>query len=458
MRATKEAPWGTVISPRERRGRELATFAALGGSTTAPTAALSGLFKGSHQSYVKDHLWNSRKRRSGFTATILLDTGAGGGNYASAKLIHAVQRHLFGGKNIVSTRGRGFLHAAIPAKDAVPPMSITGTALLLLIFPPVDRVFTVRVRVVRDLPFALIMGAAYLRHYSSVLDFKGSGSFRPSGDSARVPLLPPPERPRRAQPWRDRANRLEQDGLREEPSLVPGWSAAPYALRSGRVRDPTTGTFHYPMEEIFDTLEDNPTGDTFYSAEWRELRQQNADAPPSEVDMMAALDLGSTAWEDSATLKWPVYLEHKQVIPGRVSAEVGALIQGPRPFTSQLVVVFPLPPFDSEEDVAVGAAKGVQWWSPGEALKAKLTNHTTHTMTIDAGVQIATAYATNCDDVQRMLLLKEPAPPAITTEPPPRPPPAPEPSPEPADEGIQVSEINTGPLSPGARTTLLGAD
>eukprot|EP00752_Nemacystus_decipiens_P015644 g13961.t1 len=99
---------------------------------------------GSHQSYVKAFLWNRRKRKCGFSATVSVDTGAGGGNYASVKFIHAVQRHVFSGKNIVSKRGRGFLHAANPAKDAVPPMSITGTALLPLIFPPVDRVFTAR--------------------------------------------------------------------------------------------------------------------------------------------------------------------------------------------------------------------------------------------------------------------------------------------------------------------------
>ncbi|CAB1112528.1 unnamed protein product [Ectocarpus sp. CCAP 1310/34] len=387
-------------SPQEHHRREPVTAAALGGSASAPTTALSGSSKGSHQSYVKAYVWNRRKRRSGFLATVLVDTGAGGGNYASVKFIHAVQRHVFGGKNIVSKRGRGFLHAANPAKNAVPPMSITGTALLPLIFPPVDRVFTARVRVVQDLPFGLILGAAFLRHYDSVLDFKGPGSFKPSGDSDSVALLPA-KRPQKPIPWRDHhpAHALSNALLASASSKL-GWTAAPHAVRSGRVRNQKTGDFEDASETI--------AADT-YSA---------------------------------------------QVIPGRVSAEVGALTLGPRPFTSQLVVVIPLPPFDSEKDVAVGAAKGVQWWTPGAPLKAKLTNHTKHTKSIDAGVQIATAYATNCDDVERMLLLKEPAPPAITPEPPPQPPPTVEASPEPSDT-IKVDEINTGPLSPRARTTLL---
>ena len=50
---------------------------------------------------------------------------------------------------------------------------------------------------------------------------------------------------------------------------------------------------------------------------------------------------------------------------------------------------------------------------PGRAPKIKLMTRSTSTKSIDAGVQVATAYATYCDDVERMLLIKEPAPPAV---------------------------------------------
>ena len=109
-------------------------------AVVASTAALSGS-NGTHQSWVKACLWNPIKRQRGYTVIVLLDTGAGGGNYASLKFIQAAQRHAFNGKRIISKRGRGRLHAANPAKDNVPPMTIVGTAILPLIFPPVDRNF-----------------------------------------------------------------------------------------------------------------------------------------------------------------------------------------------------------------------------------------------------------------------------------------------------------------------------
>eukprot|EP00752_Nemacystus_decipiens_P002618 g2451.t1 len=205
-----------------------------------------------------------------------IQSGAGEGNYASVEFIHAVQRHVFHGKNIISKRGRGFLHATNPTKDEA-------------------------------------------------------------------------------------------------------------------------------------------------------SQQQGHGSPSSEGALLAALDLGSTAWEDSATLKWPVYLAHKQVVPRRVSVETDALTHGPRPFSAQQLVVFPLRPFDPEKGADIGVARGVQWWTPGTA----------RTKTIEAGVQVVTAYTTNCEDVERMRLLKEPVPPQVEPEPPPVLPRTSEPKPDTPDEGIR---------------------
>ena len=102
-------------------------------------------------------LWNAGKRRRGFCTTVLLDTGARGGSYASVCFIRAAERTEYGDKRIVSERGRGRLRAANPTDSGVIPMNIIGTAILPLVFPPVDRVFRAQVRVVEGLPLGLIL-------------------------------------------------------------------------------------------------------------------------------------------------------------------------------------------------------------------------------------------------------------------------------------------------------------
>ena len=62
--------------------------------------------------------------------------------------------------------------------------------------------------------------------------------------------------------------------------------------------------------------------------------------------------------QDSTSLQRPVYLAHKQVIPGRVSVEIDALTLGPQPCTAQLLVVFPLRPFDRAKRTLTSAWPG----------------------------------------------------------------------------------------------------
>ena len=100
-----------------------------------------------------------------------------------------------------------------------------------------------------------------------------------------------------------------------------------------------------------------------------------------------------------------------------------------------------------------GLEEYIQWWIPGQAPKIKLINRSTSTKSIDAGVQVATAYATNCDDMERVLLIKESVPSVVEPEPPL--PPSPDPETDAPDDRIDVNEINTGPLSCSARATLL---
>ena len=122
------------------------------------------------------HLWNKRTRQRGRVLTVLLDSGAGGGNYASAKLIHEIERADYGGRNMISKKRKCRLRAANPENSKKPPMSVLGTCLNSVVFVPVDKIFAVKVRVVDQLPLGLILGTAFMRRYESSLAFKGPGS------------------------------------------------------------------------------------------------------------------------------------------------------------------------------------------------------------------------------------------------------------------------------------------
>ncbi len=61
-------------------------------------------------------------------------------------------------------------------------MLILGTCLLYLLFPPVAGIFATKVRVVEQLPLALILGTASLRRYEGSLSFEGTAArwFKPT--------------------------------------------------------------------------------------------------------------------------------------------------------------------------------------------------------------------------------------------------------------------------------------
>lgn len=332
-------------------------------------------------------------------------------------------------------------------------MKIIGTSLLPLVFPPVDRVFRARVRVVEDLPVGLILGAAFMRRYNSVLFFEGGGWFKPTRDSARVPMLDPKPRPT-PRPWREDLNVLQGPEGEGATSVVPGWKAAKWGIRSGRKRCQVTGKILTTDPNSLPATLPPVSQDTFCSLEWRAERGEEPITPPPEVLSIEALDLGSTAWEDGSSLRWPVVVTTSYTLEGRVSIEVDAHLLGPQPYTAQLLLVFPLKPFDLEGDAGLCIAKGVQWWRPGSAPKIKLVNRTTLVKTLAMGVQVATAYATNCDDVERMLLLKDPTPtPASSRDEKPYPSPtAPDEEPDP---GVRVTNANTGQLNHEYRSRLL---
>lgn len=146
---------------------------------------------------------------------------------------------------------------------------------------------------------------------------------------------------------------------------MPLWRAAKFGVRSGRPRCGRTG--HLLVAERLPAPDGTgTTQEGFCAVEWRtEERGEDGDdeRPPllTQLAVAVTMDLGSTAWEDGRSLRWPIVLAHKQDLEGRVSTEAEALLPGPQPHTAHLLVVFPLGPFDLEGDAEIGVAKGVQW-------------------------------------------------------------------------------------------------
>lgn len=95
----------------------------------------------------------------------------------------------------------------------------------------------------------------------------------------------------------------------------------------------------------------------------------------------------------------------------RLSVQLDACVYGPQPIAkTRLMLISPLKQFDLDRDTDIGIAKGCQRWIPGTQPKLKVVNRSTGPPNVEEGVLVATTFATNCDDVERMLLLKKPLP------------------------------------------------
>lgn len=141
------------------------------------------------QVWVKAVVWHPTNMSLRMTVVVLIDTGAGGGDYASKAFVRSIEQNARGRESIMSTRGRGLLRAANPTNSAVPPMDILGSTDIPLVFPPEDQVRNVTVRVVEGLPYGLIVGAAFLRQNGSMINFADAGGFRPTPGSPWVSFV-----------------------------------------------------------------------------------------------------------------------------------------------------------------------------------------------------------------------------------------------------------------------------
>ena len=61
-----------------------------------------------------------------------------------------------------------------------------------MVFCPVDRVYRLSFRVVRDLPCAAVRRAAFLKAYQCTISFREKESFRPTSESTWVPFASTP--------------------------------------------------------------------------------------------------------------------------------------------------------------------------------------------------------------------------------------------------------------------------
>ena len=119
---------------------------------------------------------------------ILIDTGAGEGNYISMAFWRSIQSWGgSAGQRKLNRRGSGSLQAANPVGSKVPGMEMVGTTVLPVVLPPEDRARNIAVRVVRLLPYAFILGASFFRTNSSVISLGEGKGFQVSPGSPWVP-------------------------------------------------------------------------------------------------------------------------------------------------------------------------------------------------------------------------------------------------------------------------------
>lgn len=304
--------------------------------------------------WVKGIVWHPKKLNLRLTVVILVDTGAGGGNYASHTFIRSIETNARNRETIMNKAGKDLLNAAIPRDKKVLPMNILGSADLPIVFPPDDRVHIVTVRVVDQLPYGLILGAVFLRKNESVISFAEGGSFRPTPGSTQVPFLshgtPTGASGKRVKGWRARTLRRKlrrAGGIKRRNPFTRAAFAAMSIHGYGR------------MEQF------------------AAVRPSVSVAEPDEVTVPSEVPpLKEAAWEDDCTLQWILYNAKEVCVEGSVSLEINAFVRGPQPQSRQLVLLSPLPSFDLKLEVGLGVARGVQWWYPHTPLKCKLVNVT----------------------------------------------------------------------------------
>ena len=268
------------------------------------------------------------------------------------QFIESMEKRDGWGKSLINPTGKGLLSAANPKNSAVPPMELVGSCLLPLVFAPVNQIFRVKFRLVRGLPYAMVLGAAFMTDSRSIISFDAEEGFRSTPSSSWIPFAP-----------------------REVGEAEAGAMCA----ESDQYRTVKPSTDEQKPEEL--------------------------EKPKIPAGIMG---LGSCVWEDEGTLHWKLRIAKDVEVQGGTSIQVDAFVKVPQPQVQELVVVEPTNHYDLKIGLDLGVPRGAQWWSPGIPLQCKLSNVTQENVNNQGGLVNATVYAVNNYDRERIKSLMNP--------------------------------------------------
>lgn len=128
--------------------------------------------------WVHTSVRNVRKQEHGLHVKALVYYDCRESSYIALKLRFALLRQCLVHRKML-IHERDLLHAANPSNAGVSPMQVLGSTKLPLSFQSEAKVFTTLIRVVRDLPSALILGTSILRSDHSVISLAPDKGFQP---------------------------------------------------------------------------------------------------------------------------------------------------------------------------------------------------------------------------------------------------------------------------------------
>ena len=335
---------------------------------------------------------------------------------------------------MISSAGKGFLRAANPRNSDVSPMEVIGSCVIHMVFSPVDRVFRISFRIVRDLLYAVVLGVAFMKARHSTISFRDKEGFRPTTESTRVSFsshttnsatsskdvtaawtsfcavrppadnAPNPDDPRHvilkclAEANEDSLDQVA-DHLRSicwtikerRRSNAATVNTSRNALRKEeRRRQQAVTEAAIARTETAPAPASQPSSNRQPGEEFPTPSQKEADSPTIA---------DGAVWEDEGTLDWVLRLSNAvSSLPDGTSVHVDTRIKGPQPQTRLLVIVEPREKFNLKRGVDIGIPRGIQWWQSGNPRKCKVTNVATGPIPISKGVPVATVYSVNIFD------------------------------------------------------------
>ena len=420
--------------------------------TMSTVTAFDPLLTRTPQVWIRGRLWHATRLSCRVRVEVLVDRGAGAGSYTSLTFTKTVQTNLSGGRSIISSAGKGLLRAANPRNSGVSPMEVIGSCLIPMVFSTVDRVFRISFRVVRDLPYAVVLGAAFMKKHHSTIIFQEKEGFKPTPESTWVPF-----------------SSHTTNSATSSKDITAAWTSF-CAVRLPAAKDLDTDdprhvipkclaeAYEDSLDQVVDHLhricwtikERRRSHADTVDAKRNALRKQerhrqqaaaeaaiagtetvpalasqpSSDQQPGEkspkpnhagTDRSTAVD--GAVWEDEGTLDWVLRLSDAvSALPGGTSVQVDARVKGPHPQTRLLVIVEPHEKFNLKWGVDIGIPRGIQWWEPGNPLKCKVTNVATRPISIFKGVPVATVATVNNFDTPRIQSLLKFAPQTCTED------------------------------------------